>query len=174
MLKTATIVGRGHPSFLSFAHFSKTFFHHSVLFFLFSFALLFFDIFLVNYLETRRHCQRKTTSSLKKLLLGNLKTNRERVILLSSQNKIKKKNSLFIDQSTFSNFALYVINGLIRCFRFKLPDLTCLIMITNIYDRPGQIGQERSQLKLCTSWQQPITFNYLAHPRNQNQGEFLK
>ena len=43
-----------------------------------------------------------------------MRTNPERVILPSSQSKIKKKkNALFIDQSTFSNFALYVINVLI-------------------------------------------------------------
>ena len=35
-------------------------------------------------------------------------TNRERVILPSSQAKLRK-NALFIDQSVFSNFALYVI-----------------------------------------------------------------
>ena len=40
----------------------------------------------------RRHCYRKTNSRLNKLLLGNLRTNRERVILPSSQSKIKKKN----------------------------------------------------------------------------------
>ena len=39
----------------------------------------------------RRHCSRNTTSRLNKLLLGNLRTNRERLILPSSQNKIKKK-----------------------------------------------------------------------------------
>ena len=38
-------------------------------------------------------------------------TNRERVIVLSSQAKLRK-NALFIDQSAFSNFALYVINWL--------------------------------------------------------------
>jgi len=47
MLKTATIVGRGHRSrtllILSFAHFLKTFSHHSVLFFVFSFSLLSFN-----------------------------------------------------------------------------------------------------------------------------------
>ena len=80
--------------FLSFDHFLKTFSHHSVLSFVFSFSLLSFNssiYFLVNYLETRRHCYRKTTSRLKKLLLGNLRTNGERVILPSSRSKIKKK-----------------------------------------------------------------------------------
>ena len=38
-----------------------------------------------------------------------LRTNRKRVILPSSRSKIKKKNALFIHQSPFSNFALYVI-----------------------------------------------------------------
>ena len=52
-------------------------------------------------------------TELNKLLLGNLRTNREWVILPSSQSKIKKKITLFIDQSTFSNFPLYVINDLI-------------------------------------------------------------
>ena len=62
-------------NFLPFAHFLKTFSHHSVLFFVFSFLLLSY-IFLVSYLETRRK-----TSLLNKPLLGNLRTNRERVIL---------------------------------------------------------------------------------------------
>ena len=41
-----------------------------------------------------RHCYRKTTSRLNELLLGHLRTNRERVILPSSRSKIKKKYSL--------------------------------------------------------------------------------
>jgi len=44
-------------------------------------------------------------------LLGNLRTNRERVILPSSQSKMKKKNTPFMDQSAFSNFALYLIKS---------------------------------------------------------------
>ena len=39
-------------------------------------------------------------------------TNRERVSLFSSQTKVRK-NALFIDQSAFSNFALYVITTVI-------------------------------------------------------------
>ena len=64
--------------------------------------------------------------------------------------------------------------GLISCFRSKLSDQTCPIRCTNICDWTGQIGQERSKLKLSISWYQPINSNYLAHPGNQNQGEFLK
>ena len=100
ILKTAAIFGRGHRSRTlliclqgSFAHFLKTFSHHSELFFVFSFSLVLLSS-SVNYLETRRHCYRKTTSRLTKLLLGNLRTNRERVILPSSRSKIKKKYSL--------------------------------------------------------------------------------
>ena len=48
-------------------------------------------IFLVNYLETRCPCCRKTTSRLNELLLGDLRTNREQVILPSSQSKIREK-----------------------------------------------------------------------------------
>ena len=39
------------------------------------------------------NCYRKTTARLNKLLLGDLRTNRERVILPSSRSKIKKKYS---------------------------------------------------------------------------------
>ena len=53
---------------------------------------------------SKRHCYRKTTSRLNKLLLGNLRTNRERVILPSSLSKINQKNTLFIDQSALSNY----------------------------------------------------------------------
>ena len=44
------------------------------------------------------------------VLLGNLRTIRERVILPSSQEKFRK-NALFIDQLVFSNFAIYVIKA---------------------------------------------------------------
>ena len=44
-----------------------------------------------------------------KLLLGNLRTNREPVILPSLHSKIKKENILFIDQLIFSDFALYLM-----------------------------------------------------------------
>ena len=79
--------------FLSFAHLLKMFFHHSMLFFTFSFSLLSFKLilrytFLVNYLEKSYI---KTTSRLNKLLLGNLRNNYcEQVILPSSQSKITK------------------------------------------------------------------------------------
>jgi len=52
-------------------------------------------------------------------LLSNLRTNHEREILLSSKAKLRK-NTLFIDQSGFSNFALYVIRPETRAFH--LPD----------------------------------------------------
>ena len=104
--------------FLSFSHFLKTFSHHSVLFFVFSFSLLSFNssiiIFLVSYLETRHHCYRKTTSWLNKLLLGNLRTNNycERVIIIilpSSQSKIEKKilSSLINQHSVILPSMLY-------------------------------------------------------------------
>jgi len=82
--------------FLSFAHLLKMFFHHSMLFLVFSFSLLSFKLilwytFLVNHLEKRPHCYIKTTSRLNKLLLGNLRNNYcEQVILPSSQSKITK------------------------------------------------------------------------------------
>ena len=46
-------------------------------------------------------------------------TNRERVILPSSQAKLRK-NTLFIDQSAFSNFALFVINIIIHYYTVSL------------------------------------------------------
>jgi hypothetical protein len=49
-------------------------------------------------------------------------TNRERVILPSSEPKLRK-NALFIDQSAFSNFALYVIKNEIA---FLLS--TCMLL----------------------------------------------
>ena len=120
MLKTATIVGRGHRSRTLLNLLTSSF--HSPVFWKRSFTTpcypscfhfrscpLIFDIFLVNYDISKRHWYRKTTSRVNKLLLGNLRTNRERVILPSSQSKSKKKNTLFVDLSAFSNFALYVI-----------------------------------------------------------------
>ena len=49
-------------------------------------------------------------------------TNRERVILPSSQAKLRK-NTLFIDQSAFSNFALFVI-------RQKIADAVNAVGVT--------------------------------------------
>ena len=105
MLKTATIVGGGHR-FRTFLNLLPSFFHLPVFwkrsfttpccsscFHFCSCPLILRYIFLVNYLQARRHCYRKTTRPLSKLLLGKLRTNRERVILLSSQSKIKKKYS---------------------------------------------------------------------------------
>ena len=40
------------------------------------FSPIYIYIFLVNYLKTRSHCDRKATSRLNELLLGNLRTNR--------------------------------------------------------------------------------------------------
>ena len=122
MLKTGTIVCRGAPSptllnllpSLSFAHFTKALFHHSVLLFVFSFFLSTSNssIYSPSTISKRDAIvTEKTTSRLNKLLLGNLRTNRGRVILPSSRSKIKKKNTVFIDQSAFSNFALYVITS---------------------------------------------------------------
>ena len=47
-----------------------------------------------------------TTFQQHRLLLGNLRTNREQVILPSSQAKLRE-NTPFIDQLAFGNFALY-------------------------------------------------------------------
>ena len=103
----------------------------------------------------RRARYRKETSQLNKLLLGNLRTNRERVILPSSQSKIKKKNMVFIDQSAFSNFALYVINVRISRIsfcptRFLKKDKKCTVL--NL--------METKQLKLTVhGWQNEMRRN---------------
>ena len=59
MLKTATIVGLRHRSrtllnLLSFTHFLKTFSHHSVLFYVFSFSLLSFNSSIYSSLTTSK------------------------------------------------------------------------------------------------------------------------
>ena len=53
--------------------------------------------------------------------------NRERVILLSSQAKLRK-NAFLIDQSAFSNFALYVVA---RLGQFQQLLKTLVILILN-------------------------------------------
>ena len=61
---------------------------------MFLFSLLSFNSSIYSSLsiETRRHCCRKTiTSRLNELLLGDLRTNRERVILPSSRSEVTKK-----------------------------------------------------------------------------------
>ena len=89
----------------------------------FHFALVFFffDIFLINYLKTRCHCntekQLLDTISCSKATWGRI---REWVILPSSQAELRK--SYFIDQSAFSNFALHVISKWIASF------VICLIL----------------------------------------------
>ena len=92
------------------------FFPHSELFFVFLFSLFSFNSSIYSSsTELSRNetpLLQKTTSRLNKLLLGNLRTNRERVIFPYSRSKNKKKNTFFIDQSAFSNFALYVIRPL--------------------------------------------------------------
>ena len=50
--------------------------------------VLFFICLQVSFIS---HCDRKAISRLNELLLGNLTPNRERIILPSSQRKIKKK-----------------------------------------------------------------------------------
>ena len=91
MLKIATIVGRGQRS-RSLQNLFASFFHTLT----FSLTISKRDAILTE-----------KNVSINKLLLGNLRTNRERVILPS------RKNTLFIDQSAFSNFALYVIIDII-------------------------------------------------------------
>ena len=84
------------------------------------------------YLKTRRHCCRETTSRLNELLLGDLRTNRERVILPSSRSKIKK-NTLFIDQSAFSNFARYlIIHVKAKSERFTAASSRCRVRTLNM------------------------------------------
>ena len=98
MLKTATILGLGNRSrtllnlLARFFHspiFLKKFFHHSVLFFLFSFSLLSFSSSIYSSSTVSKRDAIVTKKN--KMLLGNLRTNRERVISPSSQSKIKKK-----------------------------------------------------------------------------------
>jgi len=124
MLKTATIAGQGHRSRtllnLLASFFIRPLFetssHHSVLFFVFSFSLLSFNssIYSTSTISKREAIvSEKKTSRLNKLLLGNLRTNPERVILPSSRSKIRKKKTLFVDQSAFSNFCpLYYYPGI--------------------------------------------------------------
>ena len=123
MLKTATIVGGGHR-FRTFLNLLASFFHLPV-FWKRSFAtrccsscfhfcscpLILRYIFLVNYLQARRHCYRKTTPPLSKLLLGKLRTNRERVILPSSQSKIKNKYSLHWPISVINSFVWFDLSN---------------------------------------------------------------
>ena len=97
MHETATVFGRGHRS-RTLLNLLGTFFHSSTFwkrssstpcysscFNVCALVVLFFDIFLVNYLETKLHCYRKTTAQYHKLLLGN----REQVVLRSSQAKLR-------------------------------------------------------------------------------------
>ena len=117
MLKTATMVGRGHHTgtlliLLASSFHSPTFWKRSFTTLCYSSCFHVGSCPLMYSLSTisKRHRYRRTTSPLNKQLLGNLRTNRERVILPSLQSKIKKKNTPFIDQSACSNFALYVIS----------------------------------------------------------------
>ena len=93
MHETATVFGGGHRS-RTLLNLLGTFFHSSTFwkrssstpcysscFNVCAFVVLFLD----NYLETRRHCYRKTTAQYHKMLLGN----RERVVLRSSQSKLR-------------------------------------------------------------------------------------
>ena len=120
MPKTVTVVGRGHRSrtllnlLASFFH-SPTFWKRSFTWPCYSLCFQFRSCRLIlRYIP--RQLSRNETRLLQtnnELLLGNLRTNRERVILPSSQKKLRK-NTLLIDQSVFTNFALYVINSVNR------------------------------------------------------------
>ena len=120
MNKIAIVFGQGHHfrsllnllgSFFHFARFllTLTFFRYSVLFFVFSFLILRYIPRQLRHVIVAENFL-VTTSRKHKLLLGNLRTNRERLILLSSQPKVRK-NTHFIDQSAFSNFAFYVVHS---------------------------------------------------------------
>jgi len=131
MYKTATVFGREYRSH-TLLNLLGSFFHSptsskcssSTLSFpsCFHFALVFFffDIFLINYLKTRCHCNRKTTSWYHKLFLGYLGTHSWASNFALFTGRIKKK--FFIDQSAFSNFALHVISKWIASF------VICLIL----------------------------------------------
>ena len=94
MPKTATDVGRGHCKFL-FIHPVFENIHHSVLFFVFSFSLLSLIVrYIPRQLSRNETPLGKTTPRANELLLGNLRTNRKRAILPSSQSKIEQKYPL--------------------------------------------------------------------------------
>ena len=118
MYKTATVFGRECRSHI-LLNLPGSFFHSPTIrnvplvlcpflhVFVFALAFYFFGIFLVNCFETTRHFYKKTTSRWHNLLLGNLRTNRVRVILPSSQTKLRK-DTVFILPSMLS--VLQLIN----------------------------------------------------------------
>ena len=103
--------------FLSFAHFLKRLSHHSVLFFVFSFSL-----FSINFsiYSKREAIVEENNFSIEWAVARRPKDQSwaSNFALFTKQNY--EKNNLFIDQSAFSNFALYVINGIIRII-YDLP-----------------------------------------------------
>ena len=119
MLKTATIVSRGHRSrtLLNLLFFrSHTFWKRSFTTPWCSSCFHFRSCLLILRYIPRQLSRNETpllpeetTSLLNKLFLGNLRTNHEPIILPSSQSKINKKTTPFLDQSAFSNIVLYVI-----------------------------------------------------------------
>ena len=70
------------------------------------------SIYLINTsphpTAQQRFSDKYATSRLNKLLLGNLRHNRQRVVCPLYKTKLRN-DALFIDQSAFSNPALYVI-----------------------------------------------------------------
>ena len=111
MLKTATIVAKFACKFLSFSHFLKRFFYHSViLFFVFSFSLLSFNSSIYSSSTFSKRDAIVTEKT--KLFLGNLRANRERVILPTSQSKIKKTHFLYclINIPKFCPLCYYIHN----------------------------------------------------------------
>ena len=93
----------------------KTIFQHSDVFIMFSFSLLSFNYLIYSssnmYISKREaFVAENVLAATSAVLLGNLRTIRERVILPSSQENFRI-NALFIDQLVFSNFAIYVIKA---------------------------------------------------------------
>jgi len=81
--------GKRYSSSLLKAFQIRLFFKTSIFHFIGTLILRYFPLKLL-YLEMRRHCCRKTTSWLNELLLGDMRTNCERVIL----PLLRKKYSL--------------------------------------------------------------------------------
>ena len=118
MLKTAIIVGQGHLSLnllASFFH-PPTFCTRSLITpccsscFHFLYCPLILPYIPGQLFRNETPLLQKKTSHLNRLLLGNLRDHSRvsNFALFTMQNL--KKNTLFIDQSAFSNFALQVIS----------------------------------------------------------------
>ena len=87
---------------------------------------------------------RKTISRLNKLLLGNLRTNRERVTLPPHNAKLRN-NTLFVNQSAFINFSLYVIMSIMSMFTSVIVNI--LRKDRNLDTRRFCVSSKTSKMK---------------------------